>query len=205
MNEYPIVVMSCSAGGLAALEAVLAPLPADLPAAVLILQHLSPDAPSQLPAILSRGTALAVKWAQDGDAICPRAALVAPPGHHMLVTKDMAVALIASGPTPPHRPSADLLLATLALAAGSRVIAVTLSGSGNDAATGATAVHRFGGTVITASPETSAWPSMPAATMLRDNVTDHVVPLDDLAGLLLALTTAPLVRPGTASRIPPPV
>jgi hypothetical protein len=43
--------------------------------------------------------------------------------------------------------------------------------------------------------ETSARSAMPRATMLRDEITDHVVPLDDLAALLLALTTAPLVEP----------
>jgi CheB methylesterase len=79
---------------------------------------------------------------------------------------------------------------------GVRGIAVVLSGEGQDAATGATAVHRFGGTVIVSSPETSARTAMPNATMIRDNITDHVIPLDDLAGLLLALTTAPTIDPG---------
>lgn len=153
-----------------------------------------------MPAILGRATALAVRWAEDGDALRPGTALIAPPGHHTLVTKDTTVALITSGSPPPYRPSADLLLTTLALAAGSRVIAVTLSGEGKDAATGATAVHRFGGTVITTSPETSAWKSMPGTTMQRDSITDHVVPLDDLAGLLLGLTTTPLIKPRNGTR-----
>jgi two-component system chemotaxis response regulator CheB len=200
VNEYPIVVLSCSAGGLAALETVLEPLPADMPAAVLVVQHMPPDAPSHLPAILGRATALAVKWAQDGDALSPGTVLVAPPGHHTLVTKDTTVALITSGSVPPYRPSADLLLTTLALAAGGRVIAVTLSGEGKDAATGATAVHRFGGTVIVTSPETSAWKTMPGTTMLRDNVTDYVVPLDDLPGLLLGLITTPVIKPRNGMR-----
>jgi hypothetical protein len=55
-------------------------------------------------------------------------------------------------------------------------------------------VHHFGGTVIVSSMETSARSAMPRATMLRDEITDHVVPLD-VAALLLALTTAPLVEP----------
>jgi two-component system chemotaxis response regulator CheB len=204
VKEYPIVVLSSSAGGLAALETVLAPLPADLPAAVLVVLHMPPDSPGQLPTILGRATALAVKWAEDGDALRPGTALVAPPGHHTLVTRDQTVALIISGPAPPYRPSADLLLTTLALAAGSRVIAVTLSGDGKDAATGATAVHHFGGTVIVTSPETSTWQSMPGATMDRDHITDHVVPLDDLAGLLLALTTTPLIEPRNGKQHPSP-
>ncbi|HEY0932433.1 MAG TPA: chemotaxis protein CheB [Trebonia sp.] len=202
MNEYPVVVLSCSAGGLDALRTILAPLPADLPAAVVILQHLPPDPHSYLPEILGRSTDLTVKWAQDGEPLRPGHVFVAPPGEHTLITPDETIALIASGSVPPYRPSADLLLTTLALAVGSRVVAVVLSGEGQDAATGATAVHRFGGTVIVSSPETSARKSMPGATMLRDSITDHIVPLDDLAGLLLALTTAPLIEPGGGGHSP---
>lgn len=125
----------------------------------------------------------------------PGCVFAAPPGQHNLITQDETIALIPSGPAPPSRPSADLLLTTLTLAAGRRAIAVVLSGEGQDAATGATAVHHFGGTVIVSSIGTSARSAMPRATMLRDSITDHVVPLDDLAGLLLALTTAPLIDP----------
>jgi two-component system chemotaxis response regulator CheB len=194
-NCHKVLALCCSAGGLDALETVLAPLPVGLPAAILILQHMSPDTSSMLPAILGRSTALAVAWAADGDPLQPGRALVAPPGQHTLITNDETIALIPSGSVPPYRPSADLLLTTLAVAAGPRVVAVVLSGEGHDAATGATAVHRFGGTVIVTSPETSARKSMPSATMFRDSITDHVVPLDELPAMLLALTTTPAVAP----------
>lgn len=200
VNEYPIVALSCSAGGLDALTTVLGPLPADLPAAVLVLQHMPPDLSSQLPVILGRSTALAVEWAEDGNPLRPGCALVAPAGQHTLVTKDETIALIPSGSVPPYRPSADLLLTSLALAAGPRAVAIVLSGEGQDAATGATAVHRFGGVVIVSSPETSARSAMPRATMIRDSITDYVVPLDDLAGLLLTLATAPMIEPGNGGR-----
>lgn len=198
MSDHPIVALVCSAGGLNALMAVLRPLPEGLPAAVVVLQHMPPDKRSELPAILTRATALPVSWADDGVALVPGCVLVAPPGHHTLVTKDETIALIQSGPAPPYRPSADLLLTTLALAAGSRVIAVVLSGEGQDAATGATAVHCLGGTVIVSSMQTSAHAAMPLATEGRDHITDHVVPLEDLAEILVALTTAPAIEPGCA-------
>lgn len=174
---------------------VLAPLPADLPAAVVALQHTSPAHPSHLPAILARSTKLPVTHAVDGDRLTPGHVLIAPPGQHTLVAADGTVALISSGNTPPYRPSADLLLATLAIAYTRRVIAVVLSGGGNDAATGATAVHRFGGTVIVASPESSAHPAMPQATIGRDSVTDNVVAIDAVAPLLTSLVIAPILKP----------
>ena len=133
--------------------------------------------------------------AATGDELTPGRVLVAPPGVHTLIAADATVALIPSGDRPPYRPSADLLLTTRAVAAGPRVITVVLSGHGNDAATGATAVHHFGGTVITASPETSTAPAMPQNTIGRDNATDHVVAVDDIAALLQAMTTVPTLEP----------
>ena len=73
-----------------------------------------------LPRILDRRTALAVEAATDGDPLAPGRVLVAPPGSHTLITPHGTVTLIPAGARPPYRPSADLLLTTLATAAGSR-------------------------------------------------------------------------------------
>jgi two-component system chemotaxis response regulator CheB len=101
--------------------------------------------------------------------------------------------LIPSGAIPPYRPSAELLVSTLAASAGQRVIAVVLSGRGNDAVTGASAVHLFGGTVFAASALSSSEAAMPQATIDRDDAVDYVVSLGDIAGLLQALSTARLL------------
>ena len=186
----PVVALVCSVGGLDALTRVLSALPAALPAAVIVLQHHDPSRPSMLAAILARHTTLAVTTAADGDPLTPGRVLVAPAGHHVLATTAGTVALIASGDTPPPRPSADLLLTSLALTAGPRTIAVVLTGYGSDGATGATAVHHFGGTVIATDEATSTQFSMPAATIRRPTITDHVVALDEVADLLTTLTAA---------------
>jgi two-component system chemotaxis response regulator CheB len=191
VNGFPVVALVCSAGGLDALTRVLAPLPAGWPAAVLVLQHVSPDCPSHLAALLGRRTALPVAAATDGARLAAGRVLVAPPGHHTLITPDEIVALIPSGGSPPYRPSADLLLTTLALAVRDRLIAVVLSGRGNDAATGASVVHRFGGTVIASTAATSTQQAMPQATVDRANAVDHVVALPDIATLLITLTNTP--------------
>jgi hypothetical protein len=96
------------------------------------------------------------------------------------------VRLIASGASPPSRPSADLLLATLATVCGPRATAVVLSGGGHDGATGATAVHDFGGTVLASSELTSQYFSMPRAAIERGSVIDGIVPLGELAALLVS-------------------
>jgi two-component system chemotaxis response regulator CheB len=195
VSGFPIVALVCSAGGIDALTQVLAPLPDDLPAAVIVLQHISPDHPSCLADVLNQRTALTVTAATDSAALAPGTVLVTPPGRHTLIAGDQSIALIPSGAIPPYRPSADLLLATLAASAGKRVIAVVLSGRGNDGATGASAVHRFGGTVIACTAVSSTEAAMPQATIDRDNAVDHVVSLGDIAALLQTLTTAPLLTP----------
>ena len=182
----PVVALVCSAGGLNALTQILSRLPADFPGAVVALQHMDPLRPSLLVDILCRSSTLPVHFAEDGDLLEPGVVLVCPPGRHALVT-DGSLRLIASGSVPPSRPSADLLLASLAVTAGPRAIAVVLSGAGHDGATGATAVHDLGGVVIASDLPSSTIPSMPLAAIGRDDVVDHVVPLDDNPALLVRL------------------
>jgi two-component system chemotaxis response regulator CheB len=74
--------------------------------------------------------------------------------------------------------------------AGPRVIAVVLSGNGNDAVAGAAAVHHFGGLVVVADPTTSAARAMPDAAIAQEHVTDHVIAVDDIAEFL-TVRTAP--------------
>jgi len=163
-----VIALVCSAGGLSALTAVLAPLPADLPAAVIVLQHQSPGRSSWLAPILARRSRLPVRDARHGDVLLPGHVFVIPSGAHALITPAGSIALIASDGAPPYRPSADLLLVTLAVVLGHRAIAVILSGGGNDGATGAVAVHDFGGTVFAADEASSTHFAVPAAAIGRD-------------------------------------
>ena len=186
----PVVALVCSAGGLDPLSEVLGALPGDLAAAVVVVQHVDPGARSLLAGILDRRSALDVRPATTGARLCPGTVLVAPPGSHTLATADGELTLIRSGAFPPNRPSADLLLVTLAVTAGARAIAVVLSGRGHDGATGATAVHDLGGIVIAATADSSWAPAMPTAAAERDHIVDHVVPVDEIAALVQDLVSS---------------
>jgi two-component system chemotaxis response regulator CheB len=188
---WPIVALVASAGGVDAMSRVLTGLPSDLPASVIALLHMPPDRESLLHEVLHRITTLGVEPAHDGDTLDRGRVLVAPPGRHLLITTDLRVALIESGAFPPSRPSADLLLTTLAVAAGARAIAVVLSGEGHDGATGASAIHRFGGTLVATDEISSQSFSMPSAAIEREHVVDYVVDLDNVAPLLVTLVTTP--------------
>lgn len=168
-GEFPVIALVCSTGGLAALTTVLASLPADLPAAVVALQHVSPYRRSVLPEILRRCTAMPVRRAHDGDALLPGHVLVAPEAAHLIVCPDGCVRLIPSDGAP--RPSADLLLCTLAVALGSRAIAVVLTGAGQDGATGVVAVDLLGGVTLVEDPSTAQSRGMPEAAQCRNRPT----------------------------------
>ena len=105
-----------------------------------------------------------------------------------MATVDNRLALINSDHSLPARPSADLLLTSLALVAARRTIAVILSGRGSDGATGAVAVHDFGGTVIAGDKASSAYFGMPEAAISRGGVVDQVLPVGEISGQLISLT-----------------
>lgn len=193
-EERQVVALIASAGGLEAVSTVLEGLPEDLDAAVVVLIHQAPDRANALVRLLQRRSPLPVVAAQDDAPLAAGIVVVAPPGKHTLVTSGPRVALIVSGASPPSRPSADLLLATLATACGPLATAVVLSGGGHDGATGATVIHRLGGTVIASSEATSAHFAMPQATIERVHVVDHIVELNDIAGVLLTVIDAPEAR-----------
>jgi two-component system chemotaxis response regulator CheB len=181
-----VIALVGSAGGLAAVSEVLSGLPAGLNAAVIVLIHQAPERENKLVEILARPSRLPVEAARDHTPLRAGTVVVAPPGEHVLIAAGPMVRLIASGASPPSRPSADLLLATLATACGPRATAVVLSGGGHDGATGATAVHQFGGTVLASDELTSEHFSMPQATIERDSVIDQIVPLGEIATLLVS-------------------
>jgi two-component system chemotaxis response regulator CheB len=178
--KTPVVALVTSAGGLNALTQVLGRLPADLPAAILVVQHIDPEHTSSLPEILDSRTALSVHPAHNDDLLVAGTVLVAPPANHLLVTADARIGLIDSGGFPPPRPSADLLLATLAVTCGPRSLAVVLTGKGTDAQAGIRAIRYCGGTVFAQSEATAEHFGMPGAA-IETGLVDAVLPLDELA------------------------
>jgi two-component system chemotaxis response regulator CheB len=182
----PMIAIVSSVGGLEALGRVLGSLPARFRAPVITLQHTDPARVSSLDRLLGQSTALPVGVAEDGARLQPGRVHVAPSGFHTLITRDRTVALVRSGAFPPNRPSADLLLTSLAVAIGADAVAVVLTGLGHDGAAGVTAVKRLGGTVIASTLATSQEPSMPEAAIDTGQV-DQALDLEDIGPALARL------------------
>jgi two-component system chemotaxis response regulator CheB len=166
------------------MQVVLSGLPAELDATVLVLIHLTPLAPSVLPAILGRATELRVEQAEDGAQLEPGVVLVAPPDAHLLVDEQETLRLDHSEVVHHVRPSADVLLLSLAANHRGPCTAIVLSGTGIDGAAGAAAVKRAGGRVLAQDEATSQYFGMPGAAILAGGV-DRVLPLDEIAPAVL--------------------
>jgi two-component system, chemotaxis family, protein-glutamate methylesterase/glutaminase len=186
------VAIAASAGGLSALSQVLTNLPADFPAAIVVVQHLAPDYPSSMAQILNKRTRLEVRQAVDGDRLLPGLVLIAPPDFHLLVNPDFTLTLSHTELIHHVRPSADPLFISLAAHYRERAVAVVLTGTGKDGSLGLLAVKKWGGLVIAQDEATSAFFGMPGAAIGTGNV-DMVLPLDKIGPAL----AAHLARKGT--------
>jgi two-component system chemotaxis response regulator CheB len=168
-----VVVVAASAGGLQPLRAMLAALPADLPAAVLVVLHVPPNGESTLPRILDRAGPLIAASAVDGEPLRHGHVYVAPPDRHLLVVENTV--RLSRGPRQNGvRPAADPLFRSAALHAGPRTTAVVLSGTLDDAALGSATVERRGGRVLVQDPGEADYSSMPRSAIAS---TSHPVVL----------------------------
>ncbi len=185
-SGFDVVALAASAGGLNALTHVLAALPGDFPAALVVLQHLDPRHRSLMADILSRRTALPVKEAAEGDELRAGRAYVAPPNRHLLVNPDHTLSLTQTQLVHFVRPSADLLFESMAASFKERAIAVVLSGSGSDGSMGVKAIKKMGGTVIVQDAKNAEFTGMPEAA-LATGLADFVLPLAEIAPALQKL------------------
>ena len=183
---FDIVALAASAGGLTALSRVLAALPADFPAVIVVVQHLDPRHRSLMADILSRRTSLQVKQAEEGEQVSPATVYIAPPNRHLLVNSDSTLSLTQSELVHFLRPSADLLFESVAASYRERAIAVVLTGTGSDGAMGVQAIKKMGGTVIAQDEDSAEFFGMPSAAIHSGSV-DFVLPLDEIPTALVTL------------------
>jgi two-component system, chemotaxis family, protein-glutamate methylesterase/glutaminase len=160
-----VVVVGASAGGLKALRQLVAYLPEDLPAAVLVTTHLAPTVRSQVSTVLDKAGALPAVEAADGMPMLPGTIYTAVPDRHLLVD-DGDVLRLSRGPRENSvRPAVDSLFRSAARWCGPRVVAVVLSGSLDDGAAGLASVVERGGAALVQHPQDATFDGMPRAAL----------------------------------------
>jgi two-component system chemotaxis response regulator CheB len=187
-----------------ALTRLVAQLPAALPAAVLVVQHLAPDSTGEpLVARLTSHTGLHCHIATNGQRLEAGHLYLAPPDRHLLV-KDHRL-LVTKGPRENnYRPAADALFRSAAVEFDSHTVGVVLTGMLHDGTAGLDFIKRCGGVAVVQDPADAEYPSMPESA-LRNVAVDYVVPLAEMGGLLTSLVSPdlPPEAAGMATPIPP--
>lgn len=189
-----LIVVGASMGGIEALSTLAAGLPTDLPAAVLVVQHLSETSPGVLSDILDRRGPLPAVTAGDQMPLERGRMYVAPPGRHLLVGKGGTMRVVFGPRENRTRPAIDPLFRTAAVHCRSQVIGVVLTGLLSDGAAGLYAVARCGGVPVVQAPDDAAFPAMPRHALER--VPDaRTVTVRELAPLLTRLSREPAPPP----------
>lgn len=160
----PIVAIGASAGGLEACRALLAGLPAETPAAFVLILHLDPSHDSMMVDLLARATGLTVVQAADGMALRSGHVHVIPPGAFLTVARNQLRLTVPEGGKGVRMPF-DVLLRSLARDAGTRSACIVLSGTGTDGSLGLAAIHAAGGLVIAQDPHEAGYPGMPESAI----------------------------------------
>ncbi|NLG71479.1 MAG: chemotaxis response regulator protein-glutamate methylesterase [Chloroflexi bacterium] len=175
-----VVVIGCSTGGPRALSQIIPRLPASLPAALLIVQHMPPGFTRSLAERLDAESQISVKEAAPGDSLKNGCALLAPGGYHMTLDSSLRVALNQNPPVHGVRPAVDVTLASVAQRFGSNTVGVILTGMGRDGANGSRLIRLAGGTVLAEDESTCVVWGMPRS-VVETGAANREVPLGEMA------------------------
>ncbi len=185
-----VVAIGASTGGPKALKEVISRLPGDFPAAVLIVQHMPPGFTRTFAERLNDISEVAVKEAEEGDAIVPGRVLVAPGGQHLLARVRAfghpVVRLTEHPRNLAYRPSVDVMLCAVAEVFGPRALAVMMTGMGYDGREGMRAIKKFGGRTLAQNRESCVVFGMPGAAAAI-GVVDQMVPLWRLSDVVVGV------------------
>ncbi|MFY0253529.1 chemotaxis protein CheB [Chitinophaga sp. 30R24] len=181
-----LIVIGGSAGGLQPILTLLPGLVYPFPAAIIIVLHRQSQYASVLIDLLSAQSMLPVKEAAEKEPLQPGVIYVAPVDYHLLVEKDHTLSLDYSEKVNFSRPSIDVTFATAALAYGSKLAVLLLSGANIDGIEGLIDVHEAGGTTAVQHPDTADVDYMPRQAIEQAPV-DHLLLPKDMAGFMNAM------------------
>lgn len=194
-NDFPIVGIGASAGGLAAFESFFSGMPKDTEPgmAFVLVQHLAPDHSSLLTELMQRYTRMKVYEVEDGMVVQVNCAYIIPPNRDMAFLNGVLQLL---EPTEPrgHRMPIDFLFRSLAQDQRERAIGIVLSGTGSDGTLGVRAIKGEGGMVMAQSLGSCEFDGMPRSA-LATGLVDYELPPAEMPAQLLAYVSHAFGRP----------
>ena len=173
-----IISIAASTGGPAAVAYVLRNIPENTPP-ILVVQHMQKGMTKLFAEGLNQECKIKVKEAEEGDVVQEGLALIAPGGFHMVVTKSGKINLATDPPVNYVRPSADVLMKSVAKTYSAKNIGVILTGMGVDGAKGIETIKKKGGVTIAQDKKTCAVFGMPYAA-IKTGCVDFVTPLESI-------------------------
>jgi two-component system chemotaxis response regulator CheB len=182
-GQVDIIAIGVSTGGPNALAEVIPHLPRELPVPVVIVQHMPPLFTRMLAERLSEKSHLQVVEAEQGMPLAAGRAVIAPGDWHMLVERAEHGMKLRLNQTPPEnscRPAVDPLFRSVAETCGANVLAVVMTGMGQDGTRGAQMIREAGGYIIAQDEASSVVWGMPGS-IVRSGLADQVLPLSQLA------------------------
>ncbi|MGM5480829.1 MAG: chemotaxis-specific protein-glutamate methyltransferase CheB [Nanobdellota archaeon] len=189
-SKEKIIVIGSSTGGPRTLERLLGEIPANIPAPILVVQHMPKGFTKSFSERLNKLCSLEVREAKDGEPVKKGVALIAPSGQHMLLEEDyLDTAKVRLTDDPPElgvRPTVNKLFKSAALVYGSKVIGIVLTGMGFDGTLGAKAIKERHGTIIAQSKESCVIYGMPKS-IVDNGFADEIVSLDQMTVALIQL------------------
>lgn len=184
-RRIAVVAIGTSTGGPKALQDVIPKLPKDFPVPVIVVQHMPPAFTAPFAERMNELSGVKVKEAEEGETLKPGVVLVAPGRGHLSVRRgrvgECCVTIDENRPDLIYRPSADVMMLSVAEVFPGRALGVILTGMGNDGEKGMRAIRASGGRTLAQNEETCVVYGMPKAAV-DAGVVDREVPLAEVVG-----------------------
>lgn len=201
-QDFFVVGIGASAGGLRALEEFFEHMPTDTRAAFVVIQHLSPDFKSLMKELLERHTSMAIYRVTEGMTLQPNSIYLIPPGKN-LVLQDQQLHLLEQKARNRYGLNLpiDIFLESLAETQAERAIGVILSGTGSDGTKGIRTIHEAGGFALVQDPATAEFDGMPR-TAIATGAVDRVLAPSELARVISQLVGWKATSEGLSTMLP---
>lgn len=174
-----IIIIGSSTGGPRSLYQIIPTIPPNIPAAILIVQHMPPKFTGSMAERLNELSNINIKEAQNGDEIMAGRAFIAPGGYHMTVGMNKKILITEDKPRSGLRPSVDVTMETAVNVYGNLCTGVILTGMGHDGTEGASLIKAAGGTIIAQDEESCVVFGMPRS-VIENGLANKVVPLNEI-------------------------